>query len=232
MNNKPINNARTDGPTGDSIQYLLPGQLDGIPRYDENFDPVAMLDTIVSHLRQYLVCDEYQYTILALWVVHTWTFQYFDYAAYLDIRSPEPQSGKTRCLQLLRELSDLSWFAPGPSPATLSKRLLEDRTTAAVEMEDGHLFHHPPYCYLLDDCDQTFLPSGRQNLIAMLNSGVRKGCRFMSGSEEYHLFGPKAFAGNAPLPRSLASRCIPIVLRRKKPSEVVARFRPVSSLSP
>src|SRR5262249_16954738 len=37
---------------------------------------------------------------------------------------------------------------------------------------------------------------------------------------------PAAFAGNARLPRSLAARCIPIVLRRKKPSDIVARFDP------
>lgn len=66
----------------------------------------------------------------------------------------------------------------------------------------------------------------------MLNSGSRKSTRYMLGSMEYGLFGPKAFAGNVRLPRSLASRCIPIIFRRKKPSEVVARFDPGAPLPP
>jgi hypothetical protein len=36
--------------------------------------------------------------------------------------------------------------------------------------------------------------------------------------------GPKAFAASAPLPHSLADRCIPIVLHRKKASEKVNYF--------
>ena len=45
-------------------------------------------------------------------------------------------------------------------------------------------------------------------------------------STDYLVFGPKAFAAAAPLPASLASRCIPIVLRRKKPSDKVNYFSP------
>jgi hypothetical protein len=36
---------------------------------DDDFDAVAMLDSVVAHLRHYLVCDEYQYNILALWIL-------------------------------------------------------------------------------------------------------------------------------------------------------------------
>lgn len=58
----------------------------------------------------------------------------------------------------------------------------------------------------------------------MLSSGTSAANRYASGDAEYWLFGPKAFAGNGPLPHSLAERCIPLTFHRKKPSETVARF--------
>jgi putative DNA primase/helicase len=76
----------------------------------------------------------------------------------------------------------------------------------------------------LDDCHHTFTGSERQAIVSMLNSGSRQRTPYAFGDDVYYLFGPKAFASNAPLPRSLASRCIPIVLRRKKPAEAVVRF--------
>jgi hypothetical protein len=199
---------------------------------DDDFDAVAMLDSVVAHLRQYLVCDEYQYNILALWILSTWCFQEFPTAAYLNIRSPEPQSGKTRCLELLYQLADQPSFLAGASPATVTGKLLEDRSAKECETKEGFIFHNPPYCHMLDDCHHTLSSSERQPLLAMLNSGTRAASRYVLGSTEYCLFSPKAFASNAPLPRSLASRCIPIVLRRKKPSEVAARFHPQAPLSP
>lgn len=198
----------------------------------EDCDFVAVLDSLVSYLRQYLVCDDHQFTILALWIVHTFTFKEFPTTAYLDISSPEPQCGKTRCLELLNQLCDSASFVTGASPATLINRLLSERSMEEIEFEDGELFYNPPDCHLLDDCQHTFGPSERQPLVAMLNSGSRKSTRYMLGSVEYGLFGPKAFAGNARLVRSLASRCIPIIFRRKKPSEMVARFDPGAPLPP
>src|SRR5262249_6547863 len=66
----------------------------------------------------------------------------------------------------------------------------------------------------------------QQQLLAMLNSGSRRTSRYMFGDTEFCLFRPMAFAGDAFLPRSLAARCIPIVLRRKKPADVVEPFDP------
>ena len=189
-------------------------------------DPLQLMASILDFLSRYLVCDEHQFTILALWIVHTWTFRNASTAAYLNIRSPETESGKTRCLQLLDRVCDSPWFASGPTAATVITRLLKNRSTHRVEKPDGSLSLplKEPVAFLLDDCHHIFAPSERQPLIAMLNSGCRRQSRYSRGETDYNLFGPKAFASNCPLPRSLASRCIPIMLRRKKPSQVVGTF--------
>ncbi|HWZ42397.1 MAG TPA: DUF3631 domain-containing protein [Candidatus Saccharimonadales bacterium] len=183
-------------------------------------DPAAMLDAIASFLRQYLACDGHQLTVLTLWSVHTWCFGYGPTAAYLSIRSPESQSGKTLCLQLLELLCADSQLITGASTSTVISRLLIHQHRILPDKP----FQLPEGTLLLDDCHHTFGPSERQPLLAMLNSGSRATCFYANGRSQYSVFGPKAFAGNAPLPRSLAARCIPIVLERQPPSAAFHRF--------
>jgi len=175
-----------------------------------------MLESLTSFLRQYLVCDQHQLNVIALWIVHTWCYQHFPTTAYLNICSAEPESGKTRCLELLNLLSNSPWLATGVLKGTIIDKLLTpERCTENLGA---------PHTVLLDDCHHTFGPSERQPLIALLNTGSQKTGRYILGPDEYCLFGPKAFASNVPLLPSLASRCITISLMRKKQSEPVRRF--------
>ena len=180
-----------------------------------------MLDSVVSLLRQHLVCTEAQLNILALWIAHTWTFQSSPTAVYLEIRSPESQSGKSTCLMLLAMLSAAPWMAVGPDPRTVVSRLL----TKTRQVTSETLVNLPtPSTIFLDDHQHTLGRSERQGLLAMLSCGTSAVNRYAAGDAEYWLFGPKVFAGNGPLPHSLAERCIPLTFHRKKPSETVARF--------
>ena len=188
------------------------------------FDDPKMMDSLVAFLRRYLVCEEYQLDLLALWIVHTRCFQHFPTAAYLDIRSAEAESAKTLCMQLLNLLCDCPWMATGPTPATVIDRLLAGRSMKELVKKDGTLACPPPFTILVDNHHHTLGRSERQQVLAMLNSGSARNTRYVLNNVEYSLFGPKAFAGNARLPTSLASRCIPIVLKRKKRSQAVASF--------
>jgi hypothetical protein len=190
--------------------------------------PIDLFEDVASFLRQHLVCSQHQIDVLTLWSVHTWCFRSFATTAYLDIRSPEPQSGKSLCLRLLELLApDGSLFASGASPATLIKRLLDDRYIEEISKE-GFVPCLPSHAIFLDDCQHTFGPSERQPLLALLNCGADLLCSYASGQSNYYVYGPKAFAGNHPLPPSLVARCIPIVLHRKRPSDPVTRFNPLA----
>ncbi|HWZ46160.1 MAG TPA: DUF3631 domain-containing protein [Candidatus Saccharimonadales bacterium] len=181
----------------------------------------TIADSIAAFLGRYLACEPHQRTVLALWVVYSWCFEHFPTAAYLDVRSPEPQSGKSLCLRLLELLCDSPWLAAGADVRTITSRLL----TSDTRIKAGEDFvTRPPYTILLDDCQHAFHGSEHQPLVAILNSGAHAMGRYARYRCEYSVFGPKAFAGNAPLPASLASRCIPIVLHRKRPSDTLSRF--------
>ena len=189
--------------------------------------PPEILAAVVSFLRRYLVCDDHQLTLLALWVVYTRCFEHFSSAVYLNLRSPESQCGKTLCLELLEILSDFPWLATGPAaPSAMASLLTGDRRSRPNNEDKEEFLHRPPFTILLDDCQHTFGLSERQPLVALLNSGSRATGRYVSGRLQYCVFGPKAFAGNAPLPRSLATRCIPIMLRRRRPADAIRRFNP------
>jgi len=197
-----------------------------------------MLDSIAALIREFLVCDDHQLTVLTLWVVHTWLYDIFPTTPYLHIHSPEPECGKTTCLQLLKILSCQPWISSGPDPAALMQRLVayEEEVLKTVARNQANPDHpEPPPAnpkpldvILLDDYHHTFSSSERQPLLPMLCGSTvdsRVLCR-LSGrrTAELHFFSPKAFAGNGDLPRSLASRCIPIVLQRKRPSDQVLRI--------
>jgi hypothetical protein len=197
-------------PPAAPTKTLLPG-----PKAPE------LLDSVVSFLRQHLVCEEAQLNVLALWIAHTWSFQNSPTAVYLEIRSPESQSGKSTCLMLLAMLSAAPWIAMGADPRTVVSRLL----TKSRQVTSDTLVNLPtPTTIFLDNHQHTLGRSERQGLLAMLCSGNSVVNRFAAGDAEYWLFGPKAFAGNGPLPHSLAEHCLPLTFHRKKPSEVVARL--------
>ncbi|HEY6253209.1 MAG TPA: DUF3631 domain-containing protein [Candidatus Angelobacter sp.] len=199
------------------------------PQVHKPVDAPELLNQIIAFFRHYLVCNDHQLTMLALWTLHTWCYKSFPSTPYLDVRSPAPQSGKSLCLKLLEALSPSPVFASGANADTVMKRLLTaERILDNDDDSDNH--HHDKEglpespTLFLDDCQYTFSTAERQALLALFNAGAERTSSYPSGYFDYYVFGPRAFAGNSLLPRSLADRCVPIVLQRKKPSDVVRRF--------
>jgi hypothetical protein len=203
------------------------------PSVPEPHSMAQILDDISALIRQYLFCSEDQLTVLALWVVHTYGFEYFSVTPYLNICSPESQSGKTVCMSLLDLLCHKPWMPSGLTPARLISRLTNSQPTL-----------------LLDNWDTFFRASDSQSIVGFLNAGSAYGNRFVTrpdhrdSDESIHrnrygypvvtrpgnqesdksIFCPKAFAGQGRLPASLADRCLSIVLQRRKPTEPALPF--------
>lgn len=149
---------------------------------------------------------------LTLWCVathlanETWT------SPRLLLDSPSPGSGKTTTLDHLQRLCFRSVQAASLSSPSLLARLLE----------------REPRTILVDEVDRTLDPKaeGSRELLAILNSGYRKGAsrpvlvqkKDESGVTEWQAvemstYGPVALAGNSPnLPDDTRSRCITVLL--------------------
>jgi hypothetical protein len=148
--------------------------------------------------------------LLALWVLHTHTFEASWATPYLRIISAAPDSGKTLLLEVLTSISRRGWHAINPSVAVLYRKVDRDQPTL-----------------LLDEMDNWPLED-RRDALAVLNAGYKRGARVPRCNERGDLQGfgvycPKAYAGldDRQLAPTLLSRSITIRMETKLASEKV-----------
>jgi hypothetical protein len=159
-----------------------------------------LLPDIAAFISRYLACTSNQLTLLALWTLHTHCFAAANATPYLNIFSSESRCGKSVCLQLLRLLCADPWLAAGVPSSILIRKITAQRPT------------------LLLDLRETVFDGDYPRVKGLLVSGARREGTYSlpQGTKgqvcDYDVFCPKAFAGDAPLPISLDSLCIPIFL--------------------
>jgi putative DNA primase/helicase len=181
-------------------------------------DVGELLDAIVVFVRRFVVMTPHQAAAMALWITHTHAFEASDYTPYPFITSAERASGKSR----LKEVCELLVANPLPAvnitPAALFRRADQK----------------PARTFLIDEVDEIFAPkSERSELRALLNGGFRRGEKVMRTDKQslevvdFEVYCPKLLAGksSAHLGDTLASRCVPIELKKKLREETVERFR-------
>jgi hypothetical protein len=178
----------------------------------------AFLERVSTELRRYVVVSREQATALALWVFHTHAIDAADATPYLSIFSAQRESGKTRLLEVLELLIARSLVVANISDAALFRVIAEVQPTL-----------------LFDEVDSIFGPKSRdrEDLRGMLNAGYRRGARVyrvggkkMNELQTFPVFAAKALAGIGTLPDTIASRTIPIRLKRRTQSETIDRFHP------
>lgn len=174
--------------------------------------PNGMLDRMETFFRHYLHCTPNQRTVLQFWALHTHCFAAAQTTPYLFIHSPEKQSGKSLCLQLLNLLCKDSWLAAAVSPAVLVGKVTAQHPTV-----------------LLDDCDTIFSPAARPRMCGLLAQGGRRGGAFSlsqrSAIHDLDVFCPKALAGDFLLPAGMTEHFIPIVLMQNFDYGYCRKFR-------
>jgi Protein of unknown function (DUF3631) len=184
-------------------------------------DTGELLDSIASVLRRFVVLSEAQRDVQALWALHTHATDAADSTPYLDISSAEKQSGKSRDLEVLEQLVARPMAAVNCSDAAMFRALSGDAGPATL---------------LYDEVDALFgrdAAKTKEEQRGLLNAGWRRGAVVWrcvgDGSNQvstpFPVFGPKALAGIGELPETIADRCIPIRLRRRRPDEQVERGR-------
>jgi Protein of unknown function (DUF3631) len=155
-----------------------------------------------------------------LWIAHSHLMDIWDSTPRLAFLSPEPESGKTRAL----EVTEL--MVPNP--------------VEAVNVTPAYLFRkmgapEGPPTILYDEIDTVFGPKAKDNeeIRGLLNAGHRRGA--VAGrcvvrgkvveTEEISAYGAVAIAGIGHLPHTILSRCVVVKMRRRAPDEQVEPFR-------
>ena len=178
----------------------------------------ALLDAVAVFVRQYVVCSPPQLIAIVLWVAHTHALDAFDVTPYLNIKSAEPESGKTRLLDLLRCVVHKPWRVVETSAAALFRKIAAETP-----------------CLLLDETDAIFGTKKdpvAEGLRGILNAGYERGAfvprctgKNFEKLVDFPVFCSKALAGLRDLPGTLSGRAVPIKLLRRKKDETVQRFR-------
>jgi hypothetical protein len=187
---------------------------------DQTHDGAGLLDQVGGWLGRYLsVPSEHCITVIALWAAHTHVTEMFYVTPRLILDSAEPESGKTRVLELLNLLCRAPIFTMNTTIAALYRRLAGEQRTV-----------------LLDETDAIFAKGAAQNhedLRALLNAGYKRGATVdrcvPKGNEitvvEFPAFAPAALAGIAGnMPPTITTRAVTIHMRRRAPGEHLAEF--------
>ena len=173
----------------------------------------ALLTALAAAFARHLLLPTGAADALALWVLHAHTHDTAAISPILAITSPTPECGKTTCLTLLVALVPRPLPASNITPAALFRAVEKWRPTVLVDEADT----------FLRDSDQ---------LRGVLNCGHNRSAAYVIrtvGDEheprQFKTWAPKAIALIGKLPATLASRAIPIELRRMAIGETVEPIR-------
>ena len=172
-------------------------------------------DLARQFLTRFVSLSDVQADTLTLWALHTHCWTAAQATPYMSISSTGPGSGKTRLLEVLEMLVSNPWLTGRVTGPALARKIDAERPTL-----------------LLDEVDALFsgAASSQQVLRGVLNTGYKLNGKtsYASGGGYVDLqtFCPKAFAGiGKTLPRTVADRSVPIVLRKRTAFEHVERLR-------
>ena len=206
-----------NGNEGSGACNMAPGCLyaDDVRRAavdDPGFALVA--DNVRAFIARYVALGDHELDALALWVIHTHAFAAAETTPYIAVSSTGPGTGKTRCLETLELLVANPWATSRVTGPALVRKVGAEHPTL-----------------LLDETDALFSGHVRSQevLRGVINAGYRLGGKtsYASGGGyvEYDVFCPKAFAGIGDLPRTIADRSIPIMMRKRNAFTPVERLR-------
>jgi hypothetical protein len=167
---------------------------------------VNVLDLILHLLELYIGLTPEQQMAVALWALHCYVFDSFEFTPRLCVLSPVRSCGKTSLFVLLELLIDNADRSDNVTAAAIY-HLLDSRTHTTLLLDEGDNLG------LLDN----------NVLRAVFNAGHRRGGairRFVGGwSKRFDLFAPLAVAAIGILPLPLMDRSVQIHMRRRAPSD-------------
>jgi hypothetical protein len=196
-------------------QYRAQFQND--PALAAEAEGMRVLAAVEVLITRYVVLPAPARLAVTLWAITTHVADCFDSFPYLSLSSPLPRCGKTRVLEMLELLCARPWRGTAPTEAALFRYIEANQPTLLLDEVEGLAGKKT---------------SEREAaVLAILNAGYKKGqtvFRCVGAShklQEFHVYGPKAFACIGTLPSALKDRCIVIPMQRRAPSDRVARFR-------
>lgn len=175
-------------------------------------DGAALVRELSDTLRQYVVCEPEVADAAALWIAFTWFIDEVHIAPIANITAPLPNCGKSTLLDFMERFAFQPLKCDGISPAALFRSMDRWRPTLLIDEVDSFLHDN-------------------EDARGVLNSGHKRNGFIIRVVGEDHdptrfsTWGAKALCGIGSIADTLASRSIPLELRRKLPHEEVSNIR-------
>jgi hypothetical protein len=183
-------------------QHLTVRPLERVPwNLCEEPMPYESTEALFEEIKQCLwthleTAREEDLTVITAFIMMTWIIEQFEMTPYLFFFGTF-SSGKSRALEMLKELCFRGWIASNITEANLFRPIEQWKPT------------------LMLDESETFI--SRPEIIGLLNSGYKRGLlvprqvQTADGNFEtewFDIFCPKALAGTADIVRTTKSRCV------------------------
>lgn len=182
---------------------------------------IEVLDSICGFLGRFIAYpSEHARTAHVLWIVHTHLMDAWDSTPRIAFLSPEPGSGKSRCLELTELLVPRPVCSISVTPAYIFRKVGDPAGKPTI---------------LFDEIDTVFGPRAKDNeeIRGLLNAGHRRGA--VAGrcvvkgkeilTEELPAYCAVALAGLGSLPDTILTRSVIVRMRRRAPHEIVEPYR-------
>jgi hypothetical protein len=193
-----------------------------MPRTRPDTGGAQIVTKLESTFAKYTVLDSGLPLVLALWAFATHLFDCFDAFPYLAITSPTKRCGKTRLAEIVELFTCNGQRIVGATAATIF------RTIQSHELEVGTI------TLIIDEAEVLATKNDRSEALReVLNAGYRRGqsvprCERNSQGvfevQHFSVYCPKVIVLIGTPSDTLADRCIPIGMRRRKSGEHVGRF--------
>lgn len=182
---------------------------------------IEVLDSIYAFFGRFIAYpDDACRTAHVLWTAHTHLMETWESTPRIAFLSPEPGSGKSRCLEITELLVPRPVEAVNVTPAYLFRKVGSDCGRPTI---------------LFDEIDTVFGPKAKDNeeIRGLLNAGHRRGGKAgrcvvrgrLVETEEIPAYCAVALAGLGGLPDTILTRSVVIRMRRRAPNEIVEPFR-------
>jgi Protein of unknown function (DUF3631) len=113
--------------------------FDAITPHPEPVNIAGLLTDIEAVIKKHVVLSDHAAAALAVWVLHTWTFELRDIVAYVAIESPEKRCGKTTLLSVLAAMAHKSLIASNVTVGALFRAIDTCSPTLFIDEADTFL---------------------------------------------------------------------------------------------
>lgn len=182
----------------------------------------ALLDDVQAFLQRFIAYPSPESsTAHALWIAHAHLVDSFENSPRFAFLSPEPGSGKSRCMELTEALVPRPVLSVNSTVAYVFRKISDEAGLPTL---------------LMDEIDAVFAggkSDGNEDLRGLLNSGYRKGATAGRAAirgkeivtEEWPSYCAVALAGLNQLPDTLMTRSIVVNMKRRRHGQVVEPYR-------